>query len=512
MQAIKARSLIALEALFVFCLVMAILYPLNPAKHPVPSRDSGVFLYVGWRILNGELPYLNVWDHKPPVIYYLDALGLGLAQGSPWGVWWLEVAFLFAASVLLYALVKRFFGFFPAALASFLWLFTLMYMLARGNTTEEYPLVMQIGALFLFYLAERERDGKYTWRGLLIGLLAGLTFFTRQTSIGVFLAIGVYIVAARLWQHDFRKLLADLLPILAGGLIVIAVVYIYFKSHGAMGRFWENAFLYNFVYAGDRDTEDRFAALLKGMDLLANVGLAPLAMFGWAASLVTLLFTRDHFSAPLRAFLTMVVIALPVEVALVAVGGRPRAPYFITLLPIFAIFSGMTLGILFDSLKQNGLPRLAIASVAIVLSLTLCAVLYNDYVDITLADTDSQQDVALLNYIAQTTTPKDTVLMWGAQTAYNFASQRRSPTRFVYQYDLYNFADEKNTTEFLNDILTEKPKLIILTSIDQKLNDFHFAYRSDKIGQLMDQIRSDYIQVNMPQLSDWVIYQFEGNQ
>lgn len=510
MQVLKARSLIALEALFIFCLVMAVFYPLNPAKRLIPSRDSGVFLYVGWRVLNGELPYLNVWDHKPPVIYYLDAFGLSLAQGSRWGVWWIEVIFLFIAAALLYTLTKRFFGLFPAILASFLWLFTLMYMLTGGNITEEYPLAMQFGALLLFYLAER--DGKYTWRGFLLGLLAGLTFFTRQTSIGIFLAIGIYLLVARMWQRNFRKLLYDLLPTLAGGLIVVVAVVVYFKSYGALGRFWENAFLYNFAYASERDTGDRFAALLKGMDLLASVGLAPLSMFGWAVSLMTLMFKREHFPAPLRAFLWMVTLALPIEVGLVILGGRPRVPYFITLLPVFAIFSGMSLGILFDSLKQNGMPRIASVVATAVLSLTLCAVLYNDYVDINKDGTDTRQDLALLSYVAENTTPKDTVLMWNAEAAYNFSAQRRSPTRFVYQYDLYKYIDEKNTTEFLNDILTEKPKLIILTAADQKISDIHFAYRSEETGRLIDLVRSVYIKVNTPQLSDWVIYQFEGKQ
>ncbi len=509
MQASKRLSLMALEALFIFCLVMAVLYPLNPAKHPIPSRDSGVFLYIGWRITNGELPYVDVWDHKPPVIYYLDALGLSITPGSTWGVWWIEVVFLFVAAALLYALIKRFFGLFPAIMASLLWLFTLIYMLAGGNSTEEYPLVMQVGALFLFYLAEKNK--KYGWLGFLIGFLAGLTFFTRQTSIGIFLAIVVYLVIARIWQRDFRKLAHDLIPILIGGLVVIAVVYVYFKSHAAMGRFWENAFLYNFLYVGEKDTEDRLGALLKGMDLLANVGLAPLSMFGWVASLVTLVFKRNHFAEPLRTFLWMTVIALPLEIVLVTVGGRPRTPYFITLLPIFTIFGGISLGVLFDSLKQRGLPKIAGMVVTAVFVLTIWAVVYNDYAAINKVNTTPRQDYIFLNYIARMTKPTDTILMWGAETAYNFVSRRASPTRFVYQNDLYNLADEKNTTEFLNDILAKKPKMIILRAYDKKITDYHFAYRSEETGQLIDKIRAIYRQVKLPRLTGWIIYQLQGN-
>jgi 4-amino-4-deoxy-L-arabinose transferase-like glycosyltransferase len=507
MQALKTRGIIALEALLIFCLAMTVLFPFNPAKQPIPSRDSGVFLYIGWRILNGELPYLNVWDHKPPVIYYLDALGLSLAPDSTWGVWWLEVLFLFAAAALLYALIKRLFGLFPAILASFFWLFTLTYLLDGGNITEEYPLAMQAGALFLFYLAER--DGKYGWRGFFIGLLAGLTFFTRQTSIGIFLAIGITLLVTRLRKRDFRTLMRDLLPMLVGALLVFAVIYVYFRSNAALGHLWENAFVYNFFYVGERDNADRFSALLKGMNLLGNVGLTELSMFGWAASLA-LLFKRDHFPEPVRAFLWMLVIALPLEIVLVTLGGRPRTPYFIALLPVFAVFGGMSLGMLFESLAQYTRSRVAESLVVTVLCLSLCAVIYNDYAYMNTTSQNSRRTLLLVTYIKEVTTPQDGVLMWGAETAYNFMARRHSPTRFVYQYDLYKYADEKNETEFLNDILTQKPKLIVLTAADQALNDHRFAFRSEEIGRLIDQIRLGYRRVRVPKLNGWIIYQLEG--
>ena len=64
-----------------------VLFPSNPDNMTLPSRDSGVFLYVGWRLLKGDIPYRDVWDHKPPLIYFVDALGLLLSPQSLVGVW-----------------------------------------------------------------------------------------------------------------------------------------------------------------------------------------------------------------------------------------------------------------------------------------------------------------------------------------------------------------------------------------------------------------------------------------
>src|SRR5688500_9936288 len=46
----------------------------------VPSRvqpmgaDQGLYAYVGERILQGELPYVDAWDQKPPAIHYTYAV------------------------------------------------------------------------------------------------------------------------------------------------------------------------------------------------------------------------------------------------------------------------------------------------------------------------------------------------------------------------------------------------------------------------------------------------------
>ena len=51
----------------------------------IPYRDSGVFQYVGWRLLQGDIAYRDVWDHKGPAIYYIDALGIVIGGTGGWG-------------------------------------------------------------------------------------------------------------------------------------------------------------------------------------------------------------------------------------------------------------------------------------------------------------------------------------------------------------------------------------------------------------------------------------------
>ncbi len=79
-------------------------------------------MYIGSRILNGELPYREIWDHKPPVVFYLNALGLLIKNNSGWGIWLIEYFGVSLAVIIGYLIIKKSCGFFPATISTLLWL------------------------------------------------------------------------------------------------------------------------------------------------------------------------------------------------------------------------------------------------------------------------------------------------------------------------------------------------------------------------------------------------------
>src|SRR5688572_18653714 len=211
------------------------LFPNNPNNMTLPSRDSGVFLYVGWRLLRGDIPYRDVWDHKPPLIYFIDALGLTLTPGSLWGVWLLQGIFIFFTFFLLYKLLDGEFGT-PAALGGTIAFATgLLTILARGNVTEEYPLLFQVLCFLLFVRAYRQDFPIRTtfW----MGVWGALAFLFKQTTIGVWIAFAIILFVVRIYQR--RLPLSDLLAHLTGWLIPILIIGLYFASQNALTDFWE---------------------------------------------------------------------------------------------------------------------------------------------------------------------------------------------------------------------------------------------------------------------------------
>ena len=140
-------------------LVFLAFYTLSPRYQVVPHRDSGIFLYIGSELLRGKVLYLQTWDNKQPLLYWLNAAGLWLGGGSPWGVWALELAFYLIGLILLYLLLRKMLApltSFCITAASFLTLYQIM----SGNFSEEYALFLQmalLAVLFFIYLPNRRR-------------------------------------------------------------------------------------------------------------------------------------------------------------------------------------------------------------------------------------------------------------------------------------------------------------------------------------------------------------------
>ncbi len=100
-------------------LSVGVLLPNHPAGRD-PAEDAGVFFYAAQRLLDGGAPYRDIWDHKPPGVYFVDAVGIALAGRT--GVWFVQVAFLVAAVLLGYRALRREFRATAAFVGSFAWL------------------------------------------------------------------------------------------------------------------------------------------------------------------------------------------------------------------------------------------------------------------------------------------------------------------------------------------------------------------------------------------------------
>src|SRR5712692_3375409 len=233
---------------------VVVMLPNHPGGR-VPSEDAGVFFYTAQRWLEGTPPYLSVWDHKPPLVYALDAIGLALAGRA--GVWLVQVAALVAAALAGFAAMSRAFGHRAALAGSLAWLGAVPRLAFEdGRQTgfvEFYALPFQFGALLL--LPESGRPSAR--RAIVIGLLGGAAFLLKPTLLGIWIAV----VAYALWagRASARDALRTPMQIAVGAALSLAVAATLIAP--ALGEAVDQALRYNLVYATFSPISERIVAI-----------------------------------------------------------------------------------------------------------------------------------------------------------------------------------------------------------------------------------------------------------
>lgn len=490
------------EGILVLLFVLMVALPISPLNSPFTYRDSGVFLYTGWRILNGALPYVDVWDHKPPVIYYINALGLALSNNSVLGVWVIELIALFLAAMLGFQLIKKMFGYHPAILGTFIWLLTLFFIIQGGNLTTEYILPLQFGTLASLYAARKNEEKVIYY--LIIGLLGGIAFFTKQTAIALWLAIVIYWFLKGLMEQSFKQSLKVIAIVFAGALLIPLIFVIYFLLHQAMSEFWDAAFLYNFVYS-IRKASGLKEWLLNFLDFsdLTRTGLLQIAFIGITAFFAV--SNRKKLSDPTQSLMMVVVIAFPLELLLINAPGSTFPHYFMTLLPVLAVLAAFVFYLIDTWIGESKPFQLThwVWTLSVIGLLAVGSV--RDYRNIALGLQARIHEPAI-QYICTHTDEEDMVLMWGAETMVNFFAKRVSPTRYAYQYALGReaYVTEARVIEFLDDILNNEPALIINTQ-DKFTPLFIFPITSAAIEEKAALARSRYVVVDEIE-NDWEVF------
>jgi len=65
------------HGLFLGVLLLVLLVAFPVLTYPM-GRDQGMYANIGLSILNGGTPFVDMWDIKPPPIYYIYAAGIAI--------------------------------------------------------------------------------------------------------------------------------------------------------------------------------------------------------------------------------------------------------------------------------------------------------------------------------------------------------------------------------------------------------------------------------------------------
>ncbi|MGD0611497.1 MAG: glycosyltransferase family 39 protein [Anaerolineales bacterium] len=466
--------------------------PWSPDYRPLVN-DSGVYAYVGSAITHGQLPYRDAWEQKPPIGFYLDALAVLLLGQNPWAIWWLNLIWIVLSAIACFLILKKMFGLPAGMIASLVFVLAVMNpeIFQGGNLMEIYgllPQVIIIGAAYAFFLTRRDR-----WI-FFAGLLTGLAFMTKQTTIALGAASLLTILVVTFLGREWKALWVRVVTFTAGFVIPVGIAVVYWLAAGAFSPFFEAVFSNGITYVGEGapflwSIKHTFLSVFPGMFISKLYYVSAIAFLVYLidnykcfleqVSSLRLKNTRSgDFGSPVEWTMLAVFIALPIEIVFASLGGRNFGHYFLTLIPAVTTGIGYIFwkAILFLRHAQfrpiifHALPGLIGILLGLASLVWMISALTGEVP--TRAQLTSFPDIFsrrfemgdLLNYILTTTGPDDRVLVWHIHLEINFITDRRPPQRILFPAQLFipTGGPESRLAEFLDEMDANPPELIIV--------------------------------------------------
>jgi 4-amino-4-deoxy-L-arabinose transferase-like glycosyltransferase len=472
--------------LILICLLPVLLY--LPALATPFERDEGVYATVAQGLLEGKIPYRDLFDNKPPLVYGWYALSF-LLFGETVVAPRILASFLLSGTTLcLYGQVRMLFPKRVALLAAALFaLSTGVPFLALHANTEAYMVLPLVASLVVFTIGmRRERMGWF----VAAGLFSGAAIMTKQVAFWNLFALAAVAVIWRLRTDGWRPGAFKPAGLLfAGAALGVALVSIPFVATGAVGDLYYANVSYNWLYVGVLSAGERLANFLYGSSYVF-FAVAPLIV-GSAWGVFTILRRRRR---PLDYLVVAWALA---SLAGVATGGRFFPHYFLHLMPALAVLTAV---VAHEFIKGRRIRRwrptaLALAGGLTVLALGTNAVMY-------LAPREAQEEIAptvaeqkewerdsrLVGlYIKARTTPEDRIFNFGREAQIYFHADRDPAVRYFADWPFW--WKEETLYETVKALRHERPAYIIDTALPPLFED----YAKYHPPVLMNLLREEYV-------------------
>ncbi len=301
------------------------------------GRDQGIYALVGEGLLHGKLPYRDLWDFKPPGIYFIYGLAQGLFGKNMLAPRLVEVAGLVGMVFAFGRLGHTFFesrtaGYVGGAVAALIHAQLEFWHTGQPETFGGFLTVFAV----LAATTEFKRSRRY-WGWVLVGVLFGMTFLLKPPLGGGALVCAAYL--AKKEQYSTGRVKSAALPVAlvaASALAVVGLCVAWFALRGGwpamrwtLGEFtpgytsisWEGQRAPGMLYYATEEAFFKFSAL-------AAAGVI-------AAATITPIHGREREGV----FLLLGIIAL--HITGVAMQGKFFPYHYGATLPLIGFIAGL---------------------------------------------------------------------------------------------------------------------------------------------------------------------------
>ena len=495
---IMVKKVLIVFALVLISFCLAQLSEWGIHEHADGYIDANVYKYVGQVIRDGGMPYKDVFDHKGPLLYIMQAVGGYIDEYH--GEWVFEFLAIFV-TVCMFYLIARFLRCKPGqALLATIVPMTLLestYGGTHGAGVCCCLLAMPFASISLYifikYLVLNKVKNISVW---LCGACCGAVLMLRPNIIAVWAVFGVIIAIKTIREKQIKDLFRFVGLFLLGVACLVVPCVVWLATNGALEDFYEQFIEFNFFYSG--------AGIGMTSRIDAIVFFLSFEIIAFAVGYMVYRIIVHREKMDIYALIFFVA-----SVALASMPGHAWHHYVNMLFPsliypysvLFAqlptrVKKGKKLAFTSDVAGTNAIVVLAIFAIVIVP--IWAKIIRNDISSLVNAKGNSESTLNIVKVINEYTDEDDKIQVFGHIPVIYNVSNRRAATRFMF-YTKAVGAFRDNNEEFFNALRTEKPKIIVMPSIDYHNKDmnlflkeysYKLVYPKNENGEFVDPNRN----------------------
>jgi hypothetical protein len=290
------------------CLFFALLFLFIASKssplYPINDwTDANTFFTVGKGMMNGKVPYLDLFEQKGPLLYLIYGLGYLISHTTFLGVFIFEVL---SFSVFLYfchRLVALFVGQSYSLIGLPLLTAAVLNMrsFGHGGSAEQFTLPLIAISLYYFVLYFKSlypQPAPASWL-LINGFLAGCVLWIKYSFVGLWIGMILSILLSLLVNKNYKEAIKATANFLAGVILATLPWIVYFAWHSAIREWFQAYFIINLTsYPMDLTLRERVMVPIDSLQrhLSLNPAAVSLLILGMIVFITNKKFLKDVFS------------------------------------------------------------------------------------------------------------------------------------------------------------------------------------------------------------------------
>ena len=408
--------------------------------------DSSVFQYVAMEMQQGRVPYLDTFDHKGPLIYVINYLGLAISRS--YGIWFLECVGMVVTMLYGYRTARLCAKPGVSLAAVGLSSVFLCFCLQGGNLTEEYAMpLIAIGLyIFLQYFTEGEISKGSIF---LCGASMDGVLLLRPNMIAVWIAGCLLVLVDCIHRKTYAQLPGFIGSFLGGVAACVLPFILWLWVRGAMRAAIDSYITFNFQYSSAKFSQMGWLEVGKYLifhfvPVISAIGI-----------LVMLFWDRTNKSV-------MILLSWMLSIVLILLPGNRYRHYVLVLIPVIVYPIAWLISWCVNS---AGTKKKA---VVLILAAILCWNVRSqgkqmlrtvlDSVSRAIA-TESEPD-SVVDIILERTDDEDCITVYGNCDRYYLLSHRMSASRYSYQ-DPIGIVNPEILEEYFDDLAQNIPKVVV---------------------------------------------------